>query len=195
MVTFVEPVAESDKDLVARCCSGDASAWEALVKRYSALVYSIPRRYRLPDAECDEVHQAVFAALVTGLSRLKDPKALPKWLMTSAHRESWRVSRARSRLVDTDREFVSTSTPQENLVEELEEVSAVRRALSELGGKCQRLLQLAFGSTGETDYQRVSKEMGIPMGSIGPTRQRCLALLATILRRMGIGPSDSSSAK
>ena len=124
---------DSDGQLIERCRHGDTASWEALVNRYSALVYSIPRRYRLPTSDCDDVHQAVFAALVTGIANLKNLEALPKWLMTSAHRETWRVSRARSRLVDTDCDFVSVSEPQESLVEELEQVAIVRRALAELG--------------------------------------------------------------
>ena len=185
---------DSDGQLIERCRQGDRASWETLVNRYSALVYSIPRRYRLPTSDCDDVHQAVFAALVTGLANLKNVEALPKWLMTSAHRETWRVSRARSRLVDTDGDFVSVSEPHESLVEELEQVAIVRCALAELGGRCQQLLLLVFGSIGESSYERIASELKIPIGSIGPTRLRCMAKLKTILEKMGIRPERRAAS-
>ncbi len=176
----------SDDALIAQCRAGDARAWETLVDRYTALVYSIPRRYRLPTSDCDDVHQAVFAALVTGLGSLQRTTALPKWLMTSAHRECWRVSRARSRSVNLDSDFVSVSEPHEDTITDVEEVDLVRKGLIELGGRCQQLLLLIFGGVAESDYQTISKQLGIPMGSIGPTRIRCMAKLSEILKRMGL---------
>jgi len=176
----------SDDELIHRCRLGDASAWELLVGRYSALVYSIPRRYGLPTGDCDDVHQAVFAALVTGIGSIQRTTALPKWLMTSAHRECWRISRARSRTVNTDTDFVSVSDPHDSTVAEVEQAELVRLGLAELGGKCQQLLQMCFGELAEPDYQTISRLLGVPMGSIGPSKQRCMAKLAEILKRLGI---------
>ncbi len=144
------------------------------------------------ESDCDEVHQAVFAALVTHVSSIRDPRALPKWLITTAHRESWRVSRSRGRVLDTDREFVSREHPDESSLNAFEEASGVRRGMAQLGDRCRQLLTLLFGTGESMDYHQASRVLGIPSGSIGPTRQRCLAQLATILRRMGFGPKDAS---
>lgn len=87
--------ADSDLQLIERCSRGEAAAWVALVERYTRLVYSVPRKYGLSSADCDDIHQAVFAALVSSISKLKNPQALPAWLITATHRECWRIGRAR----------------------------------------------------------------------------------------------------
>ncbi len=177
---------DEDAQLIERCTRGDAAAWEHLVERYTRLVYSVPRRYGLKTADCDDIHQAVFAALVSNIGKLKSPQALPAWLITTAHRESWRIGRGRSRTLNTDTDFVSVSEPVETLVEEVEERHLVRMALDELGGRCKTLLLMLFGGDATSDYQRVSNDLGIPLGSIGPTRARCLEKLGQILSRIGI---------
>lgn len=178
--------AETTVQLIERCARGDAEAWNELVNRHSRLVYSVPRRYGFAPSDCDDVHQAVFSALVSNIAKMRNPQGLPQWLITTAHRESWRIGRARGRALNTDTDFVSVSDPAESLVEEVEERQLVRRALEELGGKCKELLEKLFGRSGSGDYERVASELGIPMGSIGPTRSRCLDKLGVILQKMGI---------
>ncbi len=177
---------ESDTQLVERCAHGDADAWVQLVDRHSRLVYSVPRRYGFAPSDCDDVHQAVFAALVSSVAKLRNPQGLAKWLITSAHRESWRIGRARSRVLNTDSDFVSVSDPAESLVDEVEERQLVRNALDELGGRCKGLLERLFGGSDGSDYGRVASDLGVPIGSIGPTRSRCLDKLGVILQKMGI---------
>ncbi len=178
--------AEPDIRLIERCALGEADAWGVLVERYTKLVYSVPRRYGLPSADCDDIHQAVFANLVSNISKLKNPQALPAWLITTSHRECWRIGRVRSRILNTDSDFVSVSDPPESVVEEIEEQQLVRVGLDQLGGRCQELLLMLFGGSEKCDYEKVAVHLGIPMGSIGPTRARCLEKLGVILKKMGI---------
>lgn len=190
----ISAVTEPDQTraLLDACQRGEAEAWERFVRKYSRLVYSVANRYRFCDADADDVHQAVFLAAVKHLEQLRQADRVVAWLVTTAHRESWRVSRSRGRVLDTDREFVSREHPDESSLNAFEEASGVRRGMAQLGDRCRQLLTLLFGTGESMDYHQVSKVLGIPSGSIGPTRQRCLAQLATILRRMGFGPKDAS---
>ena len=79
--------------------------------RYTNLGYSVPRKYRFADQDCDDVHQAVFAAVVSSLGTLRNTKALPAWLITTAHRECWRVGRSRLRTLDLEGDFASAGEP------------------------------------------------------------------------------------
>lgn len=187
--------ATSDTQLIERCSRGEAAAWGLLVERYTRLVYSVPRRYGLSSADCDDIHQAVFATLVSNIGKLKNLRALPAWLITTTHRESWRIGRARSRNLNTDTDFLSVSDPTESVMEVAEEQQLVRRALDELGGRCKDLLEMLFGQSNKPDYERIAKDAGIPMGSIGPTRGRCLEKLAVILKKFGIERPDGNTPR
>ena len=100
-----------DPALVAACLAGDGRAWEAVVDRYGRLVYSIPRRAGLSEADADDVFQAVFVALLRALPGLRDQARLSSWLITTARRESWRVSaRVRAGGVELD-EAIAEDSP------------------------------------------------------------------------------------
>lgn len=174
------------------CRNGDAVAWQTLVEHFSRLVYSIPRRYKMNTPDCDDVHQAVFAALIAHLSSIKNAKALPAWLITTAHRECWRIGRQNSRCLNTDTDFLSVSEPQESVVEEVEERQLVRLGLDQLGGRCKELLLLLYGRTTEAAYDQVVATLGIPIGSIGPTRTRCMVKLSLILQKLGFSGASKA---
>lgn len=179
-----------DHDLLESCRRGDSHAWSEIVERYSRLVHSVPRRYGLPDADCEDVHQAVFVALVNSLGRRDRIEKLPSWLLTVAHRESWRVGRSRNRAVDLD-DFNSVAEPNPSTTTDAEQEQAVREGLSQLDERCRDLLTALFSVQGEPHYPTIASRLGMPRGSIGPTRARCLAELEKILRRSGI-PWDSA---
>lgn len=170
-------------DLLERCLAGDQAAWSALVDRYAGLVYAIARAHRLDEPACDDVAQAVFAALVRRLPELREPRALPGWISTSAQRECWRVrARTRREPVGTPADDGSPVQPAPDRLEAIEQAQRVREALDELGGRCRDLLvALYMTGTAEPDYPALSRQLGMPVGSIGPTRARCLAKLARIL--------------
>ncbi len=189
----MNPVA--DTELIARCLDKDASAWQALVDRYSDLVYGIARRAGLDDARGQDVVQDVFLALLKNLGRLRQHDRLMGWIVKAARRESWRVAR-RARTARSREEGVSRpeqdlgELPPEALQQE-ERRHLVRRAMRMIDGRCQRLLDALF-LRDIRDYQALSTELAMPVGSIGPTRRRCLDKLAGALGQVGIPLPDVS---
>lgn len=180
----------SDTQLIEACSTGDSKAWTELVERYTRLVYSVPRQYGLASSDCDDVHQAVFSALVSQFGKLRSIQALPSWLMTTAHRETWRVSRMRGKAVDADWDFVDPQEPRSEVVQSLETRQIVRVGLDRLGGRCKDLLQRLFGAGPEPDYKEIAESLDMPIGSIGPTRARCLGKLEAILRGLGVDAEE-----
>lgn len=172
----------SDADLVAMVVSGDRSAWGPLVDRYKRLVYSIPRRYGFPEDVCDDVFQTVFALLLREVQNVRDPAALTKWLMTTTHRECWRVSRARkaSGLPEVELAGSADQLPDE-LAQKWERQHLIQTALGQLGGRCEALLRAIFLDRSDPSYAEISRRLGMPVGSIGPVRARCLEKLMALL--------------
>jgi RNA polymerase sigma factor (sigma-70 family) len=165
-------------DLVARAKDGDQQAWDTLVDRYAPLVWSICRRYRLSRADADDVGQDVWLQLVAHLDAIRDPAALPGWLATTTARQSARAARAAQRLSagpapePGDLPDPAPGTAEHNLLQ-AERHAALRQALADLPPPCQRLLALLLEDP-PPSYATISTHLGIPAGSIGPTRARCL---------------------
>ena len=86
----------SDSELVEACLRGETAAWDALVHRYTRLVWSTCRGENVPHADCEDLHQNVFASLVTRLESIRDRERLSSWLITAARRECWRWKRRRT---------------------------------------------------------------------------------------------------
>lgn len=184
----------SDPNLIRACLAGDARAWEELVERYGRLVWSIPRRYGLPDADAEEVHQSVFVTLFEKLGQLEDATRLSSWLITTTHRTCWRVGRRRATTAaELDARIADVGAPDPAEAAAWEERHLVRLALDRLGGRCAKLLRMLF-STERPDYERVAGELGMKVGSIGPTRARCFGKLEPILRELGLGDDDPDRA-
>ena len=165
--------------LVTRAIRGDQHAWDALVERYAPLVWSICRRYRLDRADAEDVAQTVWLRLVDQLDRLRDPDALPGWLVTTTRREC-------PQALDTARKTgtlgLATSRrglpdPQAAAAEQellaAERRAALREAFTGLPPHCQRLLALLIQDP-PVSYAEISARLGISIGSIGPIRRRCL---------------------
>jgi RNA polymerase sigma factor (sigma-70 family) len=169
---------EPTHDLISRCLAGDEQAWYRLVGRHGGLVFATARRAGVPEHGCDDVAQQVFANLARHLSRIRDEAALPAWLITTTKRDAWRWLKANRRGESSLAvEAEAKETPSEA---DLERHAHVRRALSDLDELCRELLQMLYFGKG-TDYEQVSRQLGMPIGSIGPRRQRCLSKLASIL--------------
>jgi len=148
-------------------------------------VYSVPRRYGLTDADCEDAHQATFVALVTMLGRNQRIEKLSSWLLTVVHRESWRLGRSKGRTVRIE-DFQSLADPNPSVVADAEQEQAVRDGMAELSERCRELLTALFSADGEPHYPTIAARLGMARGSIGPTRARCLAELERILQRSGI---------
>lgn len=168
--------------LVRQASGGDQGAWNALVDRYASLVWSVCRRFRLSDADAHDVSQTVWLRAVEHLPSLHEPAALPGWLATITRRECLRVRSAPTRIpwsleqlmLDPAADEDSTALDGELLAAEARAV--LREAFATLPDHCRRLLSLLVEREG-MPYAEVSARLGIPHGSIGPTRSRCLGKL------------------
>ena len=166
-------------DLVTGARKGDPQAWDALVERYSPLIWSICRRYRLSEADAEDVGQAVWARLVDQLDSLRDPAALPGWLSTTTRRECSRIRRATCRhsavgqVLDFENipDQLAETADHELLVAERD--ATLREAFTRLPPGCRRLLALLMADS-PAPYAEISDRLGMSVGSIGPSRRRCL---------------------
>ena len=166
-------------DLVTCARNGDKQAWDALVERYAPLIWSICRRYRLDSADAEDVGQNVWLQLVNHLDKIHDPAALPGWLTTVTRRECLHVLGATRRpLAAGNVKDAETITDEQNGTAEQELVAAerhaaLREALGDLPPSGQQLILLLLQDP-PLSYADISARLGAPVGSIGPTRRRCL---------------------
>ncbi len=184
----------SDEALVQACRRSDPAAWEALIARYQRLIYSIPRRAGLGEDQAADVFQHVFAMLVHHLDRIEQPERIGAWLVTTAKRETWRVSqreRATDRLAldDDDGDEAIHELPDDTplppeVIAQLEEQHLVRTALNTLDERCRQLLTLLFYRSEPPLYTEIATTLGMTEGSVGPTRARCLQKLRRLLDGM-----------
>ena len=176
----------NDPTLIQACLDGKQGAWDTLVERYQRLVYSVALKSRLSQSDADDVFQTVFISLYRNLAQLKDQDRLSAWLITTTHRESWRVSKRRGKTssIDDANALEPVSVDPDELVA-TERQQIVRESLTELGGPCERLLKALFLGADEPAYDEIAKQLGIPVGSIGPTRARCLKKLEQIISKKG----------
>jgi RNA polymerase sigma factor (sigma-70 family) len=184
-----QPVAWNDTRLVEECLSGNEEAWSLLIDKYKALIYSIPVKYSLSQQEAADVFQATCLELVVRLPQLREPRALPKWLMQVAHHECYRLKRLNQRLVSRDAEpdLPEPETPAiaESLIEQTQDEQMLREAMTALRPQCRRLVELLFFETPPRPYTEVAAELGLAVGSIGFTRQKCLERLRGLLEKLG----------
>src|SRR3954447_14862361 len=171
------PEAPEVEQLVESARAGDAAAWDALVDRYLPLVTAVIRRLRLSAADADDVNQTVWLRLVEHLDSLRQPKALPGWLATTARNEGLRAIRRRGRdlPVDPDGGVLESGDlfeVDEALIQDLRS-HALREAMQELSENRRELLYLLLADP-PLSYDEISARLGIPKGSIGPTRARAL---------------------
>ena len=183
------PAAWSDTRLVKACLTGDEEAWSLLIDKYKALIYSIPVKYGLSRQEAADVFQATCTELLVRLPELREPRALPKWLMQVAHHESYRWKRQSQRTVSRDAEtdLPEPTTPAiaESLFQQTQEEQMLREAMTVLTPQCRRLVELLFFETPSRPYSEVAAELGLAVGSIGFTRQKCLERLRARLDELG----------
>jgi RNA polymerase sigma factor (sigma-70 family) len=169
-------------DLVTRAGKGDQRAWDALVERYAPLIWSICRRHQLSDADTEDVGQVVWLRLMDQLDNLRDPAALPGWLATTTRRECFRTQRAVYRPSAGGQVLDAENIPDEEAATADHELlvaernAALREAFARLPPGGQRLLALLIADP-PVPYAEISARLGISVGSIGPSRSRCLGKL------------------
>jgi RNA polymerase sigma factor (sigma-70 family) len=183
------PAAWSDTRLVKACLAGNEEAWSLLIDKYKSLIFSIPVKYGLSQQEAADVFQATCTELLVRLPELREPRALPKWLMQVAHHESYRWKRHNQRVVsrDGDTDLPEPATPPiaEDIVQQTQEEQMLREAMASLTPQCRRLVELLFFETPSRPYAEVAAELGLAVGSIGFTRQKCLERLRRHLEELG----------
>src|SRR6266446_5094636 len=191
MDTASNPPAFADNDtrLVRECLSGSEQAWSSLIEKYKALIYSIPVKYGLPPHEAADVFQSTCMELLTRLPQLREPRALPKWLMQVAHHQCYRWKRQQRRVVSRDAEpdlpVPETPAIAESLVQQTQEEQMLRQAMAFLTPQCRRLVELLFFEVPPRPYSDVAAELGLAVGSIGFTRQKCIERLRRHLDELG----------
>jgi RNA polymerase sigma factor (sigma-70 family) len=176
--------------LVARASGSDQEAWNELVERYAPLVWTICTRYRLSSQDIEDVGQNVWMLLVEQLGKLREPAALPGWLATTTSRECIRVVKSRrpGTRLDDAAQFVDDAVIDEEILI-AERNAGLRAALAELPAHCQELLAMLFSDPPQS-YSQVSTKLGIPGGSIGPQRARCLERLRRSDRLISLGEGE-----
>jgi RNA polymerase sigma factor (sigma-70 family) len=172
-------------DLLARAATGDAGSWDAIVDRYARLVWAVARGFRLGEADAADVAQATWLRLVENLDRIRDPERLGPWLATTARREALAVLRRagpRAVAVDDLDTVAAADEPAEQRILRDERDVQLWRAFGSLPGRCQKLLRLLLADPAPS-YAEASAALDLPVGSIGPTRARCLDTLRRRLPR------------
>lgn len=189
-----DPPPPDDAALVARCRAGDDTAWALLVRRYQRLVYAVVLRGGFDEHVAADVFQTVFSRLVQHLPRLAQPDRLQAWIVTTAKREVLRARTLGQRTRSLTRDDGDDDSPgledtlasdaplAEQALSDLQQLHRLRQALDRLDARCHDLLQLVFQDEDERlPYEEVGRRLGMPVGSIGPTRARCLDKLRRLV--------------
>ena len=172
-----------DGDLLHRCARGDDIAWVDLLGRYEGLVFSVPLNYGLSRDEAADIAQSVFTELLRNIDSVRDPSALGSWLATVARRTTWRTISRRT----PDRLSVDTVDPDPDVdpwhdwMDTWTDRTWVVEAVLALASPCRDLLVFLYLDPDQPTYEEVATRMGRPLGSIGPTRGRCLDKLRTAM--------------
>ena len=184
--------------LLARASAGDETAWHALVEQYTSLLWAVARSHRLDSADAGDVVQTTWLRLLEHLDRIEDPRRLVGWLVTTARRECLRVlrrsGRERPAAEDSTFDLPDDTDPVDTQLLVDERNAALWAAFAQLPERCQKLLRVAVATP--QPYGAVSQALDMPIGSIGPTRARCLARLRVLLEGTGldsgpVGPGDT----
>lgn len=184
------PVAsDPDEVLVNRCLEGNENAWSALIDKYKSLIFSIPLKYGLAPDDATEIFQSVCLSLLRELAHLREPKALPAWLIRLTAHKCARWKHEQQRFVDTemleDAPLPGIEAVPEKLLLEIETEQLLRDAMNELPADCRRLVHLLFLRDPPLRYDDAAAALGLATGSIGATRMRCLEKLRRSLIRRG----------
>ena len=185
-------------ELLRTAAQGDQEAWNQLVDQFNGLLWAVTRAHRLTQADAADVVQMTWARLVENLDQIRDPEHIGAWLVTTARRECLRVLRNAGRvqpmeeLPELATRHRADSRPESAALKS-DRDALLRRAMGQLSPRCQQLLGVLLALE-QPSYAEVSAALGLPLGSIGPTRARCLDCLRRHAARLGLADADGSAA-
>ena len=187
---MTEQAQHADADLIARCLRQDSEAWGALMQRYHRLVISITLKFGLVPEDGADIFQSVFMSLFQQLPALRKQDKLSSWIITVTVRECWKLRRRMlpSDSLDdpakslADEIFDAQALPEETMLA-LERQQAVWQGVAEMTDPCRELLSELFFRDEPLPYAEISRQLAMPVASIGPTRARCLEKLKTVLKK------------
>jgi RNA polymerase sigma factor (sigma-70 family) len=193
-VTQVRQVGDDVVREVREAAAGDGEAWNALVRRFGGLVWAVCRAHRLDRATAEDVAQVVWIRLVEQVGSIREPERVGSWLATTTRRECLRVMKRSSRETPSPDSFFERSSGEVFGAADLEVQASERdrrlwQALGRLSPARQRLMRLLMADP-RPGYDEVAAALGIPIGSIGPTRQRCLERLRRTPELAGLASED-----
>ena len=166
-----------DRDLIRGCRKGKVEAWQSLVNKYERIVYSIPRRYGLSKEDAADVTQLTFTILVESIDKLPEDSKLGGWLTTVARRHTWRLLE-RNRRQGVDKYTVlgedTILLADGDTLESWELAEWLDQGLSRINEACKNLLFALYLDPTQPSYAEVASRLGMAVGSVGPTRIRCL---------------------
>ncbi len=182
---------------VRRAAAGDASAWDALVENFGPMLWAVTSGFRLGRADTAEVVQTTWLRLVENLDRVKQPEAVGGWLATTARHEALRMLRLRAREVLTEDDDVRSGSermrePEPGPADRVVTADRNQRlwtVFEQLPQRCRTLLRML--AVEAPPYSVVGSRLGMPIGSIGPTRSRCLERLRVLLAADGTGGTEA----
>jgi len=174
----------NDSELVQACLRGDTKAWQMLIEKYAALIFSIPKKIGLPHQECQDIFQDICLLLYRNLANIRAIEALPAWLATSTRRLTWRKLRLLDRL---------ESSVVEDLIDQQESFSidqakitgVLLDSFSRLNPRCRIILEYLYLREPSASYQELANYLEVPINSISPWRIRCLKRLKALLETHG----------
>jgi len=183
-------VSWSNERLVSECRKGNQAAWSRLIEKYKNLIFSIPIKFGLSREDAADIFQAVCLDLLSDLTQLREPRALPKWLMQMSYHKCLNWKKQRLDLFDDaneieDRPETGTEELPEEMLYQLQREQKLRDAISALPPRCHQMIGMLFFESPSRPYEQVAKELGIATGSIGFIRGRCLKKLRERLKKEG----------
>ncbi len=183
----------NDAELIAKCLEKDAEAWEVMVRRYQRLIASITYKFKLSPEDSADIFQAVCIVLMQQMSSLKADAKLSSWLITVTVRECWKLRERNNKTEAMDDDALDRASEipsqEHHLMEEeiltYERQHLIRRAMESLSEQCRALVEHLFYQETPTAYAEISRQLGMPVASIGATRARCLEKLKDGLKKIG----------
>lgn len=175
-----------DAELIQACLAGEELAWEALIERYSRLIYTIPLRFGFSQLVADEIFQETCLILLERLDTLRERQRLNAWLVTVTRRvciQRWRQKEASIPVGSVEPQGLAGDDLEDQLLR-VERQHLVRQAVGNLDERCQQLLAALFFEVPPWSYETIAQALELPLGSIGPMRARCLEKLRLELAKI-----------